>query len=635
MAGGPALIRGRSPAGVIGALLLTLLVLSLLAWTARGRLFSSRAVAPAVPADSAPTDPTEARLRQVIARQPQDANAHRDLGRYALSVARPASALWELAEAGSLGADDPSVRLDRAQALAAAGRRPAAIAELRVLLKAGTAAAPARLAELLLETGQAAEAERLLTGTARETENPSEAARLLGRAYHALGRLPEAEAAFRRCAELAPTDAARFQPLGRFLLATGRPEEARPALMQDQRVAFRTAELHYLLGLTYLRARPRADLGKASAALTVALLFDPVNAWARASLAEVLERQGAREQAVTQYEEAIRRDPRQPEPHERLAALLEKMGQQAASLQQRGIAATMRDQLPEAESAFGRMLAAEPANLAAIQSYILTDVAMKRVDRSRPAVQALQRRQFDPATAERVAQLFLMTGSRDLCRRLAEEWRQREPKAPGPLRLLGRLAVDDLRTTEGIKLYEQAWEQDPQDAATAAALGIAFGRVPSRPNLQRAAEWLQRAVALAPDNPQYHHQQAEVLRQLGQEEEAREAYLRALDLDPSLTVAYNGLVRLAQAMARPRQAELFSRIVREADNATREQERLYRRVWDSPTSAEARLELARFLLRSDELWKARGHLDAALAQRPGWKPALELRRTVDSLLAWP
>ena len=42
------------------------------------------------------------------------------------------------------------------------------------------------------------------------------------------------------------------------------------ALMQDQKVAFRTADFHYLLGLTYLRARPHPDLGKASAAFTFA-----------------------------------------------------------------------------------------------------------------------------------------------------------------------------------------------------------------------------------------------------------------------------------------------------------------------------------------------------------------------------
>jgi tetratricopeptide (TPR) repeat protein len=618
------------------AALLTLLVLALLAWTARGRLFPAPDAAPAAPAASAPLDPAAARLRQAIVRQPRDAAAHRELARYAFSVARPVMALWELQEARSLGADDPSLASDQARGLVAIGRRTLAVEELRAHLKdhPGDTAARPQLAELLLQTGEPAEAAALLRDAWKGAASPAEAVLLLGRAYHALGRWAEAEAAFRRHADLAPTGAARFQPLGRFLIATGQPEAARQVLMQDQKVAFRTADFHYLLGLAYLRARPHADLGKASAAFTVALQFDPDHARALTALGEVLEQQGAREQAAARYEAAINRDPELPESHERLSTLLRKMGQPVPSLQQQGLAATLQDQLPEAESAFGQALKTDPDNLTVIQSFILTCVAMKRIERSKPAVQALQQLPFDPATADRVAQLYLVTGSRALCREHADTWRRREPNAAGPLRLLGRLAVDELRTTEGIQLYEQAWARDSQSAETAAALGLGLGRVPSRPNLERAAEWLQRAVGLAPANPQYRSHLAEVLRQLGRLEEARGEYLRALNLDPSLAAAYNGLVSLSQAMSRPQQAELFARIVRDADTSLREQERLHRRVWDDPMAAEARPELARFLLRSGELWKSQGHLDAALARRPGWKPAAELSRAVDALLAW-
>lgn len=582
-------------------------------------------------------DPAEARLRDAVARPPRDPQAHAALGRYSLGVGRPASALWYLETARSLESPEaPALRRDQARALEHLGQRSLAVAELRALPAASPAEAEARaqLAELLLTDGRPEEALAVLRAAGKSAPAAAETTQLLGQVYHALGQLPAAEEAFRRAARLAGAETARHLPLGRFLLASGRPDEARQALMQDQRVAFRTAEFHYLLGLTYLRAQPRPDLDKAAAAFTVALRFDPRHAGAPAALGQVLERQGAKEEAVAQYEAAIRADPTLPEPHVRLAALSKELGQTVPAFQQQGIAATLRDQLPEAEAAFRRMLDADPGNLGAAQSLILTCVAMQRVDRARPAVEALQRQPFDPQTAERVGQLYLMTGSRPACRRLAEDWRQREPKAAGPLRLLARLAVDDLRVTEGIRLYEQAWQREPDHAGTAASLGLAWARVPSRPNLERAHDWLLRAVALAPDDAQYADHLGRVQQQLGRHSGARDSFLRALDRDPSLSSAASSLVRLAQQSGQPDNARLFGRIVRALDETQRQKERLRRQVLESPGDAAARLALARFHLSAGELEKARYHLEHAVALRPGLQPARTLHRTVEALLVW-
>lgn len=627
---------------MVGGAVLLVLLLALGAWS----FLRHRSGSPPLPA--APVDPAEARLRAAAGQRPRDLRAHAEWGRYCLTLGRPFSALWELEETRTLGAgtrEDTTLRSDEARALELAGRRDLAIDALRALLaphpsrpgtgEAGAAAAArAQLAELLLATGRPAEVVLLIQPAGRRAPESAESALLLGRAWHALGRLTEAETAFRRYARLAPLDRPRFEPLGRFLLAVGRPEEARRVLMQDQRVAFRSGEFHSLLGLTYLRARPAPDLSKAGGAFTVGLRFDPHHIRARVGLGEVLERRKAFSDAVLQYEAAIQADSTAIEPHERLAGLLMRLGEPLQAWQQRGIAATLEDRLPEAETAFRRMLSVDPTSLDAAQSLILTCVAMKRVDRAAAAVEALQRRPLDPATAERVSGLYLMTNAREPCRQLAEAWRRQEPRAAGPVRLQARLAIDDLRVAEGIRLLEEAWAREPDRAETAAALGLAWARVPSRANLQRAREWLQRAVSLEPGSGRYHEQLGQVLQQLGEPAAAREEFLRAWDLDPSLTATGSSLVQTAQQSDRPAQARLFGRIVRAADDARREEERLRERAMDAPNDAEAHVALARFLVRAGQLEKARQHLDRALEQRSNSPVARSLRRMVEALLAW-
>jgi tetratricopeptide (TPR) repeat protein len=592
------------------------------------------------PAASASIDPTEGRLRDAVARQPGNPAAHAELGRYFLSLERPTSALWELEEARALGATGRvNLGRDRAKALALAGHRDLAIAELRALLAAPPGAYPAetetwsQLAELLLAAGRPAEAIGVLLPQ-RGVEQSPEATMLIGRADHALGRLADAEAAFRSYARIAPPDTARFEPLGRFLLATGRAEEARRALMQDQQVSFQRADFHYLLGLTYWRAQPRPDLRKATGAFNVALHFNARHPRVHTALGEILEQQGARDQAGAEYEAAIEADPSQPEPHTRLASLLMKMGHQEPSWEQRGIAAMLEDRKPDAVSAYRRMLAAAPDDLQAAKALILACVGMKQIGRTQPVVDALRRRPLDPAEAGLISDLYLMTNARGPCRQLAAAWYRLQPESPGSLRLLGRLAFDDLHVEEAIRLYEAAWARDPHDADAAASMGHVRARVPTRAHLEQARDWFQRAVALEPTHAKYHADRARVDQQLGQAGPAQDEYLRALDLDSSLSSAAGSLSQLGQAKHRPALARLFGQMARALDDRTLAIDQAHHRLWDHPDDAEAELALARLMVDAGALEMARVHLQQALARRPVWEPALTLQRTVEVLLVW-
>jgi len=129
-----------------------------------------------------------------------------------------------------------------------------------------------------------------------------------------------------------------------------------------------------------------------------------------------------------------------------------RLGQPEPAWEQQGITAMLEDRKPDAVNAYSRMLAAAPEDLRAARAVILACVAAKQIGRTQSVVDALQRRPLDPSEAELISDLFLMTNARGPCRQLAAAWHRRQPDSPGALRLLGRLAFDDLRVAEAIRL---------------------------------------------------------------------------------------------------------------------------------------------------------------------------------------
>ncbi len=63
-------------------------------------------------------------------------------------------------------------------------------------------------------------------------------------------------------------------------------------------------------------------------------------------------------------------------------------------------------------------------------------------------------------------------------------------------------------------------------------------------DLERAAELFRTQLSIYPDRPQIHHNLAIIYKRLGRPNEARAEYERAIEIDPNLVVAYNGLLWL-------------------------------------------------------------------------------------------
>jgi hypothetical protein len=90
-----------------------------------------------------------------------------------------------------------------------------------------------------------------------------------------------------------------------------------------------------------------------------------------------------------------------------------------------------------------------------------------------------------------------------------------------------------------------------------------------------------------------------------------------------MTSALNALVLLAPRLGHPARAAFFGRLLRHAQNRSREEDRRWTRLWEGPGDATQFLEMARFYLAGGDLTQAGYHFVNALELRPGWETARE------------
>jgi Flp pilus assembly protein TadD len=151
--------------------------------------------------------------------------------------------------------------------------------------------------------------------------------------------------------------------------------------------------------------------------------------------------------------------------------------------------------------------------------------------------------------------------------------------------------------------------------------------------LRRAASLLQQAVRLDPPSVSYRHDLGMVLQQLGDLEGARRQFLAALDRDPHHAPSYTGISQLCARLRQPALARFFAPLVRAAQDHSREELRLARRIGQTPTRPEAHYAMAAFLIRTASFPGAQSHLERALELRPDYPEAraalARVKRAID------
>jgi predicted Zn-dependent protease len=330
--------------------------------------------------------------------------------------------------------------------------------------------------------------------------------------------------------------------------------------------------------------------------------------------------------------QALRLDPRNAEAHRELAKELRTIGFSRRAWGHMADYYELRGQPDQVIAALTASNASPTADVATtlrlVQSYTRLQQPRRAAELTDQGLKALG---DDPTLLSQAMSIQFAAGSRPALEALCRRVEQRFPGSGEPAWYRGRMAMADARTQDAIRQFEVAVAREPQQATFCAALGDAYATVATAENLQRALPWMQKAVALSPDDASMRRRLGELLMRTGQPEAARPQLLRSLDLDPSQTSALNSLLQLCGTLQRPTHAALVGSMLRSLEAWSRQIQRLRRRVRDHPSDAVARDALARALARDGQLVEARNQWERA-AEAPGQAASRRALADMDRLL---
>lgn len=232
--------------------------------------------------------------------------AHRQLGVILADMREPLPAALALRAAAELNPAHPTIWRDLGDQLNLAGDAPAA-QQAFARYGAMTPGEPRlRRAAEALQANDVATGENIVTAFLKQHPNDIQALRLLSEAYARSDRTADAEAALRRCLEIAPRFTSARHHLTQLLMGLGRLEEA---LAEAQRLLQQSPGNH---GARRLQAAVLGLLGRNEEAVEIyqALLAeDPAHAGMWVSYGHALKTVGRAEEGLKAYRRGIECDP--------------------------------------------------------------------------------------------------------------------------------------------------------------------------------------------------------------------------------------------------------------------------------------------------------------------------------------
>jgi protein O-GlcNAc transferase len=268
----------------------------------------------------------EALYRQILAVQPNHADALMSLGIIALQAGRHELAVERIREAIVLDPRNPAAHSNLGVACRAMGRLGEAVAAFRqaIQLKPDYAEAHNNLGDALLQQCHPVEAVDVCRRSIELKPDYVEAHFNLGNALAAQGRLDEASAAYRRAVELRPGYLEAHNNLGAVLKDLGRFDEAIAVFGRAFRLQPDYPEGHNNLGNAL---KEQGKLNEAIAAFRRALELKPQYPEAHNNLGTALGEQGQVDEAAAAFQNALSLQPGFPEAHNNLGNALKDQGE--------------------------------------------------------------------------------------------------------------------------------------------------------------------------------------------------------------------------------------------------------------------------------------------------------------------
>ncbi|MGA2500518.1 MAG: tetratricopeptide repeat protein [Tepidisphaeraceae bacterium] len=259
--------------------------------------------------------------RQILAQQPNHADALHLLGVIARQVGRSDIAVDLIRRAIALKPNDPEAHYNLGNALKDTGQLDDAIASYRraIALQPTCAEACSNLGNALRNKGQLDQAIAACRQAVALMPGYAEAHNNLGIGLANQGQLDEAIASFRQAIALKSDYAEAYNNLGAALKDRGRTDEAIAALRQAVALKPNYPKAHSNLCVA-LRDRGRLD--EAIAACHQAIALEPNFPEAHSNLGNVFKDKGQLDEAIAAYRQAIALKPDYAEAHSNLVCTM-------------------------------------------------------------------------------------------------------------------------------------------------------------------------------------------------------------------------------------------------------------------------------------------------------------------------
>ena len=275
---------------------------------------------------------------------------------------------------------------------------------------------------------------------------------LLGLIAHRLGKLDAAEAMIAKSVALNPDSATYRANLGLVLRRLGRLEEALDAYLKAREIEGDLVEVHYNLGNLY---KDLGRLDEAEAALREAVARKPDFAPAHNTLGITLARRGRLDDAVAAYRAAIAARPGFADAHSNIASALKRLGR-----------------TDEAIAAYRAALAAKPGYAEAAYNLGNTYKDLGRTDEAVEAYRTALVAKPDFALAYNNLGIVLAElGRTDEALAAYRAAAERQPGFAEPHSNIGNLLREAGRTDEALVAYRAALDADPDFAVAHNNLG--------------------------------------------------------------------------------------------------------------------------------------------------------------------
>jgi len=299
--------------------------------------------------------------RQILAIEPDHADATHYLGALAFQVGRSDIAAALIEKAIALKSDDPAMHSNLGNALKGIGKLDGAIASYRraIALKSDFADAHSNLGNALADRGELDEAAKSYRRALALNPGFSDAHKNFGDALRKMGKLDEAAASYASALALNPNFAEAHNNLGVTLKERGKLNEAIASFRRALAIKPDYFEAHNNLGNA---CRDDAKLDEAVASYRHALAIKPDYFEAHNNLGTALADQTRFDDAIASYERALALKPDFAEAHNNLANVLKHQGR-----------------LDEALASFERVLALKPDFSGAHSNMLLTQHYSDRI----------------------------------------------------------------------------------------------------------------------------------------------------------------------------------------------------------------------------------------------------------------